>query len=893
MPAPDRHHCLDHISRFLRAMFGAGDVFEVRAPKCQERAGSDFRSTTAGYFTYDSIDAAAQAIVALDASGLAPGIYVTLNPVASALLARSANRLQAKAKTLTADADIVVRRHLLIDCDPVRPADISSTDAELALAAAKAEAVQGYLADLGWPAPIRVMSGNGHHLLYQIDLPRDDDGLVQRVLGGLAEKFDDEKVKIDRSVHNPARITKIPGTMVRKGDDLRGVPGIEDRPHRRSELLSLPDEMITVTPGLLEPLGGPPTPPPRITPARDNGITKGTRKFARFDHTLAGVRGYLESHGVQIVKERIKGDSTMLDLAFCPVTGVEANGTEISVMVTSGGAIAFKNLHNRGEGFQWVDVREALEPGYKQFIQSSGPRTLSQSAGHSAIYEAAPEWEHPLPLYNDPQAPAFPIESAFPPALAELRDFAIGLARELQVPVDLVVLLMMSIAGAAISKKFEIEARQGWREILVIWVLILLTSGERKSGTFRRLTDPIIEWERDEAARLGPDLAAAREEREIVEAERQAARKRAGKGDPEARKLAKELAQQLAAMNEITPPTLITTDATSEALLSLLVANGERALVASPEADALDVLMGRYDDKARPNMGIWLKGYSGDRVRVHRKGRDPEFLEKPALSVALTTQPDAVRGMYASRAAHGRGLLARFFPALPDSKVGEREVAMPPVAEPLEMAYVTTIRKLLEIPLDLSLGPRIVRLSPDAADLFMEFERKIEAELGRRGSLCESKEWGAKLCGGILRIAGILHCIEVHGRGSARSAGSALEVNLVTMKAALAWAPYLIEHEALTAGIVGCDPDTATAGRILRWLERIPTTDMGFSRRDCFTAVRGRHIQAVRDIDGALRLLAELGYIRPLAPSKPGEQGGRPASHRWAINPLWDRGGGK
>lgn len=112
------------------------------------------------------------------------------------------------------------------------------------------------------------------------------------------------------------------------------------------------------------------------------------------------------------------------------------------------------------------------------------------------------------------------------------------------------------------------------------------------------------------------------------------------------------------------------------------------------------------------------------------------------------------------------------------------------------------------------------------------------------------------------------------------------------MTAALAWAPYLIEHEGLTAGLVGCNPDTATADRILQWLERMPAGEAEFTRRDCFTAVRSRYIQAVRDIDGALRFLAELGYIRALPASAPGEQGGRPGSHRWAINPLWERGGG-
>ena len=58
----------------------------------------------------------------------------TLNPVSPTLLARAAMRLEPRATSTTGDMDIVRRRWMLIDCDPVRPSDVSATDAELALA---------------------------------------------------------------------------------------------------------------------------------------------------------------------------------------------------------------------------------------------------------------------------------------------------------------------------------------------------------------------------------------------------------------------------------------------------------------------------------------------------------------------------------------------------------------------------------------------------------------------------------------------------------------------------------------------------------------------------------------------------------------------------------------
>ena len=122
-----------------------------------------------GYFT----DAAELSAAAVRYSGQGQGIYVTLNPVAPALLARAANHVVTWAKHTTSDADILGRVWLPIDFDPVRPSGISSTDAEHTAALERAQACRAWLASLGWPQPVYADSGNGAHLLYRIDLPND------------------------------------------------------------------------------------------------------------------------------------------------------------------------------------------------------------------------------------------------------------------------------------------------------------------------------------------------------------------------------------------------------------------------------------------------------------------------------------------------------------------------------------------------------------------------------------------------------------------------------------------------------------------------------------------------------------------------------------------------
>ena len=146
---------------------GPGQVVEVRALTDQY--------THSGYFS--DHDALIRSVEPLDTDSSVHGIYVTLNEVNPALLSRRANRIKmrlGKKDSTTSDADILRRRWLPIDIDPLRPSGVSSTDEEHGLALAKADEVARWISGLGFPDPVRADSGNGAHLLYRIDLPNDE-----------------------------------------------------------------------------------------------------------------------------------------------------------------------------------------------------------------------------------------------------------------------------------------------------------------------------------------------------------------------------------------------------------------------------------------------------------------------------------------------------------------------------------------------------------------------------------------------------------------------------------------------------------------------------------------------------------------------------------------------
>ncbi len=230
-PPPPPAASAEQIASWLRLFVEPGQVVELRALKVKGKWGRP--QTVAGFFDADHLPQMAEEALRLEKN--AQGVYFTLNPLNPDILARRCNRVDvAEQGDSASDSDVQAGRWLLVDADPVRTAKTSSTAEEKQLALDAVVAVHGHLRERGWPVPILADSGNGYHLLYRIDLPAEDGGVVERVLKALAARFDTDAVTIDQTVFNPARITKLYGTVTRKGDST------PERPHRRSQIVEVP-----------------------------------------------------------------------------------------------------------------------------------------------------------------------------------------------------------------------------------------------------------------------------------------------------------------------------------------------------------------------------------------------------------------------------------------------------------------------------------------------------------------------------------------------------------------------------------------------------------------------------------------------------------------------------
>lgn len=239
----------------------------------------------------------------------------------------------------TSDKDIVKRNWLLLDIDCERPSGVSSTDTELQKAKDKANKVYRYLKNEGFEQPIVAYSGSGTHLLYRISLDPSETQLVKDSLLALDMMFSDEEVKIDTSVFNASRITKLYGTMAVKGRNTK------ERPHRLSKIVNYPNEIKVNDAELLIKLAkNLPEPPKRTFQAQE------------FD-----IDSWLSSNGIVVKEQANFNGGRKLILEECPFDSSH-RGKDAAIFVLNNGAIGFKCFHASCSQYTWQDVRKKYEP---------------------------------------------------------------------------------------------------------------------------------------------------------------------------------------------------------------------------------------------------------------------------------------------------------------------------------------------------------------------------------------------------------------------------------------------------------------------------------------------------------------------------------------------------
>lgn len=416
-------------------------------------------------------------------------------------------------------------------------------------------------------------------------------------------------------------------------------------------------------------------------------------------------------------------------------------------------------------------------------------------------------------------APSLNLTEAFPGSVRYVRDYFEALAESTQTPVEMPALLGLAVASAAVCSVAEVRGHGDHVEPAPLWAMVLSEPGTRKSAVLAALQAPVLAWEGDRAKTLRPVVAEAHQKRKIAEKRLAKMEDDAVKAsDPE--RAAALTAEAVAIRQKIEAeplpvlPRLLASEPTPEALAIQMAQNHGRALLASAEADSLDIIRGRYSGGA--NFGLCLKAHAGDAVRETRVGRAGVVIDRPALAQALCVQPESVRALWADRNAEGRGLLARFLVAAPPDLVGRRNPRPDPVPPFIRAGWEAAIGRLLSF--EPKEKPVMVGLSPEADLLYLDFQRRIERELGG-GSLADRRAWGGKLCGLVLRVALTLHALGTWGSTQGRPEDYPT-IDAATMAAAISWGDFAAAAERHAVGMLTEDEADQGRRKLIDWIGR-------------------------------------------------------------------------
>lgn len=471
---------------------------------------------------------------------------------------------------------------------------------------------------------------------------------------------------------------------------------------------------------------------------------------------------------------------------------------------------------------------------------------------------AEPEWPPLQPLAPRPDLPTWPVD-VLP---AWMADHVVAAADQLQTPIDLCAQFALGAVSAAAMGHARVVLGGRWSEPLNLYLATALHSGGGKSPAEKAMTRPLRAWEAEARDASLVDIREAEIRRKVLEKRYKELEVSVAKESKPMAELL-DLAAELDATEIPTSYRLLADDATPEALVMLLARHGGRLAVLSTEAELLDMAAGAYSGDRPVNVGVYLKAYSGDTIMVDRKGNGTGGTEiridEPLLTVSLAMQPTVIDFVGKRNSQlEGRGFLARFLYAYPESMVGHRDRSRVLNADTSDATAAAVYGERLTALAAAWAADDGKELHLDAAasELFVAHIQGQELEMVDGGRLVPIGEWMAKLQSAILRVSGLLHLAD------GRPADALVDAS--TVARAIALGDYWIEHALSMAVKDDGTANEAEACAVLTTLARLRLET--FKPRDLWTPLRTSY-HSVEHLVPVLQKLEACGYLTMTAGS--------------------------
>ena len=475
----------------------------------------------------------------------------------------------------------------------------------------------------------------------------------------------------------------------------------------------------------------------------------------------------------------------------------------------------------------------------------------------NATIDVSDQWPDPIAL-NSVKAPEIPC-NLFPTPLS---DFIVAASEFTQTPPELAMSVTLAAVSAVAQGKFRVFIRDGYTEPVNIYSLVALAPGERKSPVFNLAMKPIVEWEERKARSLKDTIAVATSRR--MSSEKKISHMRAlyakELDSVEAENIQIKIEALEKKLKKIpTIPRIFCADVTPEALGAIMKDQDERIAIMSDEGGVFETICGRYSNGI-PNLDLILQGHPGTPVRIDRKGtiQDPIFLNHPSITLNLTVQPSVIRDLKKKPELFDRGLVARCFYFLPQSRLGSRTIESPDMPYSVLRRYNMTIEKILEkewntddnerkIPYD-------IELSEEAYQVFFDFSDEVEMKLKPNAEYEMITGWAGKLPGASIRIAGLFHIAD-----NIMKKPFPDQISGEIMSNAVEVSRMLSDHFFAAFSLMTEDVEIEYGRKILKWIKH--RSEPSFNRGRIHQSMK-KSLRRMANIKTGLGVLIEHGYLR-------------------------------
>ena len=313
-----------------------------------------------------------------------------------------------------------------------------------------------------------------------------------------------------------------------------------------------------------------------------------------------------------------------------------------------------------------------------------------------------------------------------------------------------------------------------------IYSIIVAESGERKTTVERQFFSVIFDLIDTEETQREKAMEIYELDMEIWSRKRNDLIKKASKAPSGSQEYRKQLEEHQS--NKPKKPSAghmrILRDISQEAIADIF-SHGSviSAILMSSEGE--DVFLGR----ATQNLSIWNSLWSGDSVRIDRKGSGSTKVSG-RCAMYLQAQPGIMKEFTKRKdcRARGSGFLSRTLLSVPVSTQGYREIneIRKDSIEIYDKWVADLYHQNKQAAESSEFARHVLRFSDEAKDRWFAAAQRIEQSLKPGGILYGFNDHGSKLAENIARVAGLLHCASYGLEGEISFETVSLAVDICT-----------------------------------------------------------------------------------------------------------------